>query len=93
MDHWTLSCTNFPTTFVCDCRSDALIFELLRTRWRARVIFVGWTWEPHHHTVTQFITSNTLRLNCITQSHSKKCLAYEGASNETSVAQRLEHPI
>ena len=31
-------------------------------------IFVGWTCEPHL-AVTQSITSNTLRLNCITQSH------------------------
>ena len=30
------------------CRSAALTSELLRTRWRARVIFVGWTCEPHH---------------------------------------------
>ena len=49
-------------------RSDTLTSELLRTRWRARVIFVGWTCEPHL-AVTQSITSNTLRLNCITQSH------------------------
>ena len=28
--------------------SDALTSELLRTHWRARVIFVGWTCEPHH---------------------------------------------
>ena len=49
-------------------RSDALTSELLRTRWRAKVIFVGWTCEPHL-AVTQSITSNTLRLNCITQSH------------------------
>ena len=28
-------------------RSDALTSELLRTCWRARVIFVGWTCEPH----------------------------------------------
>ena len=41
-----------------------LAIELLRTRWRARVILVGWTCEPHH-AVTQYITSNTLRLNCI----------------------------
>ena len=26
-------------------RSDALTIELLRARWRARVIFVGWTYE------------------------------------------------
>ena len=26
---------------------DALTSELLRTRWRARAIFVGWTCEPH----------------------------------------------
>ena len=49
-------------------RSDALTSELLKTRWRARVVFAGWTTEPHL-TVTQSITSNTLRLNCITQSH------------------------
>ena len=36
----------------------------MRTGWRARVIFVGWTWELHH-AVTQSITSSTLRLNCI----------------------------
>ena len=47
---------------------DALTSELLRTRWRTRVIFVGWTCEQHL-AVTQSITSNTLRLNCITQSH------------------------
>ena len=39
-------------------RSDALTSELLRTRWRARVIFVGWTCEPHL-AVTQSITSTT----------------------------------
>ena len=39
-------------------RSDALTSELLKTRWRARVIFVGWTCEPHD-AVTQSITSNT----------------------------------
>ena len=30
---------------------------LLRTRWRARVIFVGWTCEPHL-AVTQSITNH-----------------------------------
>ena len=55
-------------------RSDALTSELLRTRWRARVIFVGWTCELHL-AVIQSITSNTL------------------LANESSVAQRLEHPI
>ena len=34
---------------------DALTSELLRTRWRARAIFVGWTCEPHL-AVTQSIT-------------------------------------
>ena len=42
-------------------RSDALTSELLRTRWRARVIFVGWTCEPHL-AVTQSITSNTFSI-------------------------------
>ena len=39
--------------------------ELLRTCWRARVIFVGWTCEPHL-VVTKSIASNTFRFNCIT---------------------------
>ena len=40
---------------------DALTSELLKTRWRARVIFVGWTCEPHL-AVTQSITSNTSQI-------------------------------
>ena len=48
-------------------RSDALTSELLRTRCRARVFFVGWTCLPHL-AVTQSITSNTLRLNTVTES-------------------------
>ena len=41
-------------------RSDALTFDLLRTRWRARVIFVGWTCLLHL-AVTQSIIKQHIK--------------------------------